>query len=351
MRKELIYFSFLVMLFSSCEERYTPAIDTVEGQLVVEALITNVQSWNFVHLTTTSSFYDNLPPAAVSGATVDLIQINGGVVIPGVESVSGYFYFNALPEIGKSYKLRISLNKDTYESEVVTMPTLPTITNFYTENVVKKKYVTDGYGVPVAYDVPGREIYTDLPVTNTLSYYRFNIRSIIEWVYNPPSTMGPPPPSIYGWKSFYETSEFNIAGPKTFSQSGNIEKHPLLMLGYKPGDYLLTDTLAFHGWILIIDQFGTPKGSYEYHEKMNSQFAADGSLFDPIQTQIYGNITCKTDPSKIVFGYFDMNSYQQIRYYLNMSVPNAPVTLRQIFRYPDIPGDGRVTGFPPNWYE
>ena len=350
MGKVLIYFSFLLVLLSSCEEYYTPIIDTVEGQLVVEAMITNDPSRNFVHLTKTSSFYDKLTPKAVVGASVWLVEINGGV-IQGIENVSGYFYFNLVPETGRDYKLRILLNKDTYESEVVKMPPLPTITNFYTEHVEKKVYATDGYGVPVASVVPGREMYADLPLNNSISYYRFNVRSIIEWIYSPAGSGGPPPPPLYGWQSYYETSQFNLAGPKKFSPTGNIEKHPLLMLAYKSDYYLHSDSLVANGWILIIDQFGTTKSSFDYHEKLNAQFAADGNLFDPIQTQVYGNITCLTDPAKIVFGYFDMNSYQQYRYYYDMSDPKSVLNLRQIFRYPDIPDAGESEGRAPDWWE
>lgn len=349
MSKALIYFSILLILLSSCEEYYTPDIDIVDGHLVVEAMITNDPLRNFVHLTTTQNFYDNQLPGAIVGARVELVEIPGKV-IQGVENVSGYFYFNMVPVTGRNYKLRILLKKDTYESEVVTMPPLPTITSFYTGHAVKKEYRTDGYGVPVAYDIQGREIYVDLPVYNSLSYYRFNVRSVIEWIYTP-QVEGPPPPQINGWLSYYETDKFNLAGPKKFSQTEIIEKHPLLMVSYKASDYLHSDTLVSNGWILIIDQFGTSKGSFEYHEKLNSQFAADGSLFDPIQTQIYGNITCKTDPAKIVFGYFDMNSYRQYRYYLNLSGPNTAITLRQIFQYPDIPDSGQTEGLPPEWWE
>ena len=350
MSKAIIYFSFLLILLSSCEEYYTPSIDPVDHQLIVEAMITNDPSLNFVHLTNTRNFYDEQPAAVVTGANVELVEING-IVIKGIENVWGYFYFNIVPVAGRNYKLRISLNKDIYESEVVTMPPLPTITNLYSEQVVKKIYATDGSGVPVASEIKGREMYIDAPITNTISYYRFNVRSILEWIYSPPAKNGPPPPPIYGWQSNYESNEFNLAGPKKFSQIGKIEMHPLLMLAYNADYYLHSDTLISNGWILIIDQYGTTKGSFEYHEKLNSQFAADGSLFDPIQTQIYGNIKCITDPTKTVYGYFDMNSYQQYRYYYDMAGPGAQLILRQLFRYPNIPDLGRSVGWPPDWWE
>jgi hypothetical protein len=350
MCKKLIYFSYLLLLFTSCEEYYTPVIDTVGGQLVVEALLTNDASKNFVRLTKTRSFYDKLPPLAALNAKVALVGIDG-IAIRASESIPGNFTFNSIPVAGKNYKLRITYNNDTYESEMVMMPPVPTYDNFYTENVEKKIYKTDGDGVPSAHYIQGREVYIDAPVSSVLSYYRFETRSISEWVYAPPGLSGPAPPPLYGWQSFFENSKFNIAGPKKFSQNEKIEKQPLTLLSYRSSDYLESDSLVSLGWILIIDQFGTSKGSYEYHEKLNSQFAADGSLFDPIQTQVYGNITCITDHSKNVFGYFDLNSYKQFRYYLYITGPEYPGTLRQIFRYPNIPYAGESLGFTPDWWE
>jgi len=350
MRKKLIYFSFILMFFASCEERYTPIIDTIEGQLVVEAMLTSVQSRNFVHLTTTNSFYDSQQPVAVSGASVELIEINGPV-IKGFENVPGYFYFNSVPVSGKNYKLQIRLKNDIYESEVVTMPPLPSILSFYTDHIVRKEYITDAYGTPMSYEVMGREIYVDAPITTELSNYRFNTRAVLEWSWFPQSLFGPPPPAHFGWQSHYPKSDFNIAGPKKFSQTGKIEKHPLMTLPYNAKELFLLPDSVMNGWIMIIDQYGTSKGSYEYHEKLNSQFAADGSLFDPIQTQIYGNITCISDPSKIVFGYFDLNSYRQYRYFLYCTSPNTDVIQRQIFNYPLITDEGDIIFTPPDWWE
>ena len=350
MRKELIYILFLLIHLCSCEEYYTPKIDVVEGQLVVEALITNDPTKNVVRLTKTSSFYSKQPSEGYPGARVYLVQI-GGFTIEGKESITGNFNFASVPVVGQSYKLQIILNNETYESEVVMMPRVPSITSFYTGHVEKKEYITDGYGVPVAYDFTGRELYIDAPSTPDLSNYRFNTRAILEWSWSPRSSFGPPPPPHYGWQSHYPTSDFNIAGQKKFTSTAQIVKHPLMTLPYNAKElYLLPDSIM-NGWIMIIDQFGTSTGSYLYHEKLNSQFAADGSLFDPIQTQIYGNITCKTDPSKIVYGYFDLNSYRQYRYYLYISNPNAAIILRQIFSYPNIPDGGDQMFSPPDWWE
>jgi len=352
MLKGLIYISFLVILFTSCEEYYTPHIDLIDGQLVVEAQITNNPSKNYVRLTKTRGFYDTQSTGTVSGANVELVEFNGKV-IKGNESGAGYFNFDNVPVIGNSYKLRILFENETYESKLETMPPLPTILDAYSGNKVKIIYSADAYGTPVAYDTKGRDIYIDVPVTNAIAYYRLSTRSILQWLYIPPPPIGPapPPPTHFCWQSYYQNGYFNIAGPKTFSQSDKIEKHPILWLAYDSKYYLFTDTLVSCGWILIVDQYGTSKGSFEFHEKLNSQFAADGSLFDPIQTQVYGNITCITDHAKIVYGYFDLNSYRQYRYYTNNYNEENGTKLRQIFRYPYIIDNGEILGSPPDWWE
>jgi len=347
MYKQLIYLLFLIMLLASCEEYYTPKIDDISGQLVVDALITNDITENHVFLTTTLGFYNNQAPPAALNATVQLVD-KDGITLIATESSPGSFFFNSLPMSGNSYKLRISYQNNIYESERVAMPSLPKIFNAYSINKVKTTYQPDSYGAIMTVNVNGREIYIDAPATDALAYYRFSTRSIIEWVKPLPGY--PPPPPIYGWESFIETNNFNIAGPKAFSQSDTIKKHPLTWLASDSKYYLFSDTLIPCGWIIIVDQFGTSKGSYEFHEKINSQFGADGSLFDPIQTQIYGNIKCKTDPTKTVYGYFDLNSYRQYRYFLK-PYSSQDINLRQILRYPYIPDQWQTTIYPSAWWE
>ena len=337
------------MLLASCEEYYTPIIDTVDDHLVVEALITNDLSKNYVRLTKTRGFYDKQAPVAVAKAIVQLVEKSGNFV-NGTESSTGSFSFKSAPVTGNNYKLRIYYQNNTYESEMVTMPPLPTILNAYSESKTLTAYNTDAYGKPIASSQKGRNIYVDAPKTNALAYYRFSTRSTIEWIYAPPGKGGPPPPPLFGWETFFEKN-FNIAAPKTFSQSDTIKMHQLGWLAYDARYYLHSDTLVVSGWVLNVDQYGTSKGSYDFHEKMNSQFAADGSLFDPIQTQIYGNITCVTDPSIIVFGYFDLNSYRQYRYYTNLYAQEKDIKLRQIYRYPNIPDKGQIYDWPPEWWE
>ena len=350
MRKRFTYFGFLLILLSSCEEYYRPVIDQTTVQLVVDAQITNDTTNSYVHLTKSRDFYSDLPVELVSGAKVELIEINGKVTL-GKENGTGKFTFGYIPVTGKNYQLRITVDKDVYESEVVTMPPLPEISNYYSADKEQKTYKTDAIGLPYASISQGRELYFDLPVSNSISNYRFYVRSVLEWVYYN-LKKSPPPPPVYGWESHYDNSSYNLAGTQKSNVSvSKIEQHPLLWLSYSSEYYLQTDTLISNGWIIIVDQYGTTSGSYNYHQQLNNQLAASGSLFDPIQTQINGNLTCKTNPSKIVFGYFDLNSYRQVRYFMFLSSPLAAIKLRQLYDFPFIPENGLANGFPPDWWQ
>lgn len=342
----------LVLLFSSCEEYYYPKLESTPGKIVVESLVTNDPNQNFVKLSMTRDFYGTNQLDMLSGAKVRLVQI-GGTIVTANETGPGYYIFPETPIPGKRYMLRISYQQNLYESEILQMPPTPAIDSIYNGHIIKKEYVTDGYGVPRLTEVPSREIYVDAPITPDLAYYRFTWKEVLQWVYTPPAPpLGPPPPTMYGWNSFIDQDLFNLAGPKQFSSSAQIKKHPVLSLAYNSQFYLDSITQVAAGWIIILDEYGISKSSYDFHEELNKQLAAEGSLFDPVLTQVYGNIKCTNDPKQIILGFFDLNSYRQQRYYLNMGLnENSGVSFHEIFRYIEIPLRGDTLGNRPEFWE
>jgi len=364
MRKESYYLSFLLLLFTSCIKYYNPPMDTVSGMLVVDAQITNDISRNVVHLSRTRSYYNDQPVVEVTGAAVTMNQVGSTVSMRGHEITVGHYVFDQVPLVGKQYYLRIIIGNDVYESKAVTMPSVPKMDNFYTTPVTITYNENSGESTPRTYEKPGREIDTDLHLTDSISYYRFSVRSLIEWKYDSiPDTMFP---DMYGWYSYLDNEKFQLAGPRDQTQPGKIVKYPLLTLSYRASDYFHSSPKALEavGWILFIDQFGLSKESYEFHNQLNNQFAASGSLFDPTQTQVYGNIICKTRATETVYGFFDLCTYQHRRYFLTLPTPPLAITLRQIYRYPDIPLNGIIYAkmpteesphpepiLPPDWWE
>ena len=317
MKKLTYILSGLVLLFFvSCEEYYTPKLDVVPGMLVVESHVTNDSNQNYVKLTKSLNFYSTDLTEKIEGAKVELIESEGSS-LTGIESSTGYFTFSDTPISGKTYYLRITSGNDIYESEKEVMPPLPTIDTLYTNHTVELSYRTDSYGGPTKIETPGRNICINAPITPALQYYRFFWTAILPWKYVPPMPPGSifPPAVISGASTYHQIDLFNIAGPKKFSISDEIENHQILFRAYDTTIYLDSASQVPGGWTIIIDQYGISKGSYDFHDKLNQQFSAEGNLFDPVLAQVYGNIHCITDPTKLVLGFFDLNSYRQYKYF------------------------------------
>jgi hypothetical protein len=343
-------FLFLI-LFSSCEELYFPNLDKMPEILVVESHITNDSRLNYVKITTTNGFYETVPNESLKGINVKLIDINGKT-LTATDNGKGNFAFPETPTPGRKYKLKITYQNDIYESDTVRMPSLPSIDDIYSLYKVSKTYRTDAFGPPVLIETPGREIYIDAPITQTLQYYRFDWRAVLLWCITPPPTPMGFPASTYGWNSLYDKDLINLAGQKKYSEASQVKKHPILSIPYDYRVYIDAKEKIENGWILIIDQYGIDQKSHDFYEQFNKQLTAEGHLFDPVLTQINGNIHCTNDPSKKIVGFFEVNSYRQHRYYFNLwGIDQGKVILRELNRYPDIPNEGQVIRTPPEFWE
>ena len=339
MKQRFIYLALIVMFFASCEDYYKPKLDVVPSLLVVEAHLTNDQNQNFIRLSKSQDFYNTGKAEKINDAKVYLIEVEGQTTLAD-ERETGYFTFPQTPVAGKKYMLRISYQTDIYESDVVIMPPLPKIDSLYTNYKVEKSFQKDYFNVLQRVQTPSREICIDAPITNVLQYYRFTYQAVLQWMYSPKAVPFVQPITYYGWIWKHDNGLFNITGPKEFSVSTQVKNYPILSLALDYTLYLDSVQQSGMGWILIIDQYGISKESYKMHEKLNQQFSAEGSLFEPILTQVYGNIHCKTDASKIALGFFDLNSYRQYRYFLNLGWnENSKVIQRRLTRTMNIPKD------------
>lgn len=268
---------------------------------------------------------------------------------------------------------------EVFESDYVIMPPVPSIDSLYTTFAVEKSVINNGYGVPEVFEKKVRKVSVDIPLTPELKYYRLNYRAIIQWKYTPPAfydsvpniiyalntkkaflEAATPPPTaddtsihvLYGWISHYNKDFFDLAGPKEFSLSNQILNHHLVSLAYKSQEYLDSATQDSYNWIIILDQYSISKESFDFHSKLNQQFSAEGSLFDPVLTQVFGNMHCVGDPSRTILGFFDLNSYKQYRYYLNLGTgTESTVVLRRLDKFYEIPDRGYTKDNPPFFWE
>lgn len=347
----IVQFALGMVLFASCEEYYTPELDNTESMLVVEARLTNDLTQNFVKLSKTQDFYATNIGTTITNAKVDLLE-SGSNTITANQQANGYFTFSKVAVPGKTYTLRIFYGNQTYESDPVVMPALPAIDSLYTVHRINKTYNTDAYGVPFSVETPVRDVRVDVPISAQVKYFRFTWRTVLEWIYIPPMIPFKVSPPYYGWKSVYDNGNFNITGQGNYTGSSDIKNHTVLSLAYDTRQYLDSIKQDFYGWIVMLDQYGVTKDSYDFYNALDKQFTADGNLFDPILAQIPSNMHCKTDKTKKIVGFFNVNSYRQHRYFIRTgSASGGEVVQRKINRYPVIPDNGYLIGAFPTFWE
>ena len=336
----------------ACEEIYRPDLEEVDDLLVVEAILISDQQTNSINLYKTKGFNEvDESYLRVGGATVYLTD-DKNYRIGCTEYHEGVYSLNEPLDANRSYRLNIELDGEVYVSDMQNVPETPHLDTVYGE----RKYEISVEGTAnstenISKDY-GIKLYTDIKRTGNTKHYRFWGRKVIQYTdyYDTVINGMPVQPRIYIWRSIYPYGIFNISGPPEYSTSEDIKKHPL---EFYPNNYnkFLPDTMVFEGWIYIIDQYGLNEDTYNYYKKLNVQLGTEGRIFDPIYSQVEGNIKCSSNPSNIVLGNFEISSHAEWRYYLFYDKRQEPFKLKVIPYYYDIPYSGYIKMYMPDFWE
>jgi hypothetical protein len=92
-------------------------------------------------------------------------------------------------------------------------------------------------------------------------------------------------------------------------------------------------TLTPYGWVLTCHAYSISEQTYLYYKRVEEFFVQDYKLFDPVPTQIIGNIRCLTDTNEIVLGNFEVVSGRKKYYGLYWKPHRDSVELKQYRKY------------------
>jgi len=97
--------------------------------------------------------------------------------------------------------------------------------------------------------------------------------------------------------------------------------------------------IVYFFYYLRIEQYTLNRDSYNFYKNANSQLAANGKIFDPVTAQLYGNLKCINNSSKIVLGLFEVSSVTKSAA-LVIQGPYSKIVLVNTVPYVDIPTIG-----------
>jgi hypothetical protein len=111
--KKLFYIVTVILIVTSCTEKIDIDLDETYTRLVVYSAVTTDTTRHFVELSTTTDYYYNEAPPAVTGAFVKISDDLGNAetlteVAPGKYATSPIFYAVA----GRTYTLNIELQEE-----------------------------------------------------------------------------------------------------------------------------------------------------------------------------------------------------------------------------------------------
>jgi hypothetical protein len=323
----LICILLILIVLVSCQEVFEPRIKADAQYMVVDGMITNSYGPHTVRIFYTKPFGDPYPGNPISNATVSIIDSNGNITSL-VEKAMGIYETPDVfkGEVDVEYILEIvTIDGMHFQSRAQAIPR---------PIFLDSLYVTRG-NEPYFYvsEFTGRIVKVDMDVFNVFavasshdgSFPRFRFTSEVYLQYN---------------KSL---DQANLNVPEIVNKSGAVEaasdliyycwvkrnivdflgtdigeftipyearshrvamvprgQHPMRFMNFPFGQY--TDLrVVFNRFFSLNDD------AYEFHRKKNEQLRGQGGLFDPVVTQIHGNIKCISDPSIPVLGFFEVS--------------------------------------------
>jgi len=329
----LISFAFI-----RCSEIYIPNINSDSEGLIVEGLITDEAGPFTIKLSEAKaiSFDSLVGSTTVSGAKLTITD-NENHTFVLTESTAGSYVTpsNFSSKVGNSYKLFITTKSgDKYESNVekLSIPqTYDSIRGIHaTEN-----YLNDNNELQ---NVSGAEILVDLfkfqSILDSVPSCRFLSNITIQYKYTAKGrdALGNLTTDwhwvFFGWNTFNLNSIENITDEKSVTSSPQIQNHSIGFMPFAASSYgfMIPDETSII-YYLRVSQYTMNNDSYRFYKGANNQLSATGKIFDPITSQLQGNIKCVSDPAKIALGLFEVSSVKQSAFLVNGSAASDNITV------------------------
>ena len=328
-----------IALANACIEPYQPPVSDEDVRfLVVDAYINSSDGTAIAKLSRT------LPVASPelipheSGALVS-IEDENGIKYPLIESANGQ-YSGSVSNISltKQYRLLIqTLNDDQYSSDFINLLQTPPIDS------ITFSFVGDGLDLEVnTHDPSGNFRYFRWAWTETYEYnspfssiYMFTPTDI---VYRPVSEQ------IYVcWKT----------NPSTNLLIGSTDRFEESVVSKFPIAFIPRSSIKFsRKYSILVQQQSLTAEGYNYWSNLKKSTEQLGGLFDPLPSEVRGNIHGITNPSEKVIGFFSGGSTEEKRIFLiprqlpiGMGHYNSsnPSCVRDTILLADIPLTDRTT--------
>lgn len=308
--------AMLVLVACSCIEPYDPPLnDSNMNFLVVEAFLNGTDGIATVKLSRSLPVRSSDPIPVVEGATVQ-IEREGGSIHSLAHFEAGV-YTGQIPNPATGARYRLIVRADDeheYASDFTSLLATPPI-----DSITWSAH-RDGIQFEVnAHDATGNTKYVKWDYTETYeyqsklpSYFMFESEGIVVerprelWIMD-------------CWKTDHSTSI--VIGSLTHLQTSTLRKHPVAIVPY--GSRKL-----FKRYHIVIRQQALTEETYNYWHNLARSTENLGGLFDPLPSEVRGNIHCTRHPGESALGLFSAAVVTEREFFLRRSELTSDLIVR-----------------------
>jgi len=289
--------------FFACKEPYTPPqIENNPNYLVVDGML-NVGDSTTIKLSRTRSFTDSVSQSPENGATVTVVGDGGDSYLLS-DRGNGIYNINYLPlNPTEKYTLRIAtLDGKQYESDAVSIK--------QTQAIDSVNWIQNGDGVQVyvnTHDPNNSSIYYRWTYEETWEY-RAKFASYLIYKDGGLQPRSPDEDYYTCWQSRSST-ELVLASTAGLSDD-IVYRAPVQFI--ESGSTKISRLYS-----ILVKQAALTKEAYEYWEQLKKSTELSGGLFDPLPSQIIGNMHCINDANAKALGYISASTITEQRIYIN----------------------------------
>jgi hypothetical protein len=360
--RKYIFICIGIFILSSCQETFYPDVEESDPVLVIDGMLCTKPEKSRVIVTYSCSFSKRIYNGPVDDLVIYALDTLGNR-IDFIENSNTGVYFTVKDEsqaamIGNKYTLFIeTTDGDVYKSSLQVVTECPGIETLYIKAETKTTLTEDAYGDIMEVDSKGASVYTDtkgiLPEKNYYLYRWYGYEEHQSTVGIP----GSPSSAVYKhqhisslFTSIIHTGNADKIYNKILKQNKLVFIPNYTYLSYAPilpASYQMYKDL-FQGYILISDQLSLSEDAYLFWKAAEDQLAASGKIFDPVSSQIKGNMTCVNKPDKLMLGVFYATDSKRRYDYLYINSKNK-IYCRQLDSLPEICSDTITPSMPEGW--
>jgi hypothetical protein len=311
--KTLFHFVVLVVIASGCKKLYEPHISSpATGYLVVEGYINSGIGPSTITLTRTTKVRDTVSVLHEQGAQVS-IESNTNESFPLMEGVNGLYASDVL-HLNPTLKYRLKIitqNGKEYLSDFSQLKYTPPIDS------ITWQVEHDGVQVYVStHDGQNSTKYYRWTYSETWEFHSRFLKTM-DYITDPVTgqavgvtKLASPDTTVYKcWKT--QTSTNIILGSSEKLTTDRI---------YLPVRYIQpqTDELTVLYYIHL-KQIALSQDAYLFYQRLKKNTEELGTIFDPMPSEISGNVHCVSDPNELVIGYVETSNEQEKELFIRNS--------------------------------